>query len=166
MVLIIVHIMGICPYYGQLSQECEFVHRTGICPQYGQLSMAWTSYEMSTDCLCICPTRCFWPKLSTRFGFVLEDPYQSYTLSWTLPWGPSALSAASKAARRWPGPTAQVQADLHQDDNRRCFSYTWPLPPPRCWQALMAGLKTEQLPPRMMGTTSSKNHRNHFLQES
>ena len=65
----------ICPCCGHLSLSCT---------QYGQMSMARTNYKMSIDCLSICLMRCFWPKLSTRFGIVPEDSYQSYTLSRTL----------------------------------------------------------------------------------
>ena len=76
MVCTVVHTTENCPWYGQFDHSC---------PQNEQLFMAWKSYNMSTDCLSICLMRCFWPKLSTRYGFVQEDSYQSYRLSRTLP---------------------------------------------------------------------------------
>ena len=55
-----------------------FVHNVDNHPQYGQMSMVGQSNKFPL-------TRCFLPKLSTRFGFVQEESYQSYRLSSTLP---------------------------------------------------------------------------------
>ena len=87
-------------YSGQLSILCPFHEQLSMKWTIAiQLSILWEMYIvktivhsidrlLSTDYLSTCLSRCFWPKLSTRFGFVQEDSSQSYRLSRTLVhWG-------------------------------------------------------------------------------